>query len=104
MASNQLGLDIGPVYFLDPKSIPRLLKYDPGLKVILGIRAPVSYAFSQLNQIRAFGWEVSSAEDMVQGYDWPISEEEHLQINLRDQFISKRILELAHTFQDRLLL
>ena len=103
MASNQLGLDIGPVYFLDPRSIPRLLDYDPDLRVILGIRDPVSYAFSQLNQIRAFGWEVSSAEDMVRGYDWPISEEEHLLIDLRDQFISKRILELAHTFQDRIL-
>jgi hypothetical protein len=92
------------VYFLDPLAVDRILAYDPDMKVILGVRDPVGYAISQYNQIEAFGFEVPPVEEMVKGYTWQLAPKVSLRLDLRGQFLSRRIEELREKFGDNLLL
>ncbi|MDB4534162.1 sulfotransferase [Vicingaceae bacterium] len=104
MPANQVGADIGPVYFLDPLSIDRILEFEPNIKVLLGVREPVSYAISQYSNIQALGAAMPPLIEWVSNYKWDLSPKASIDVCLENSFISKRIEELRRIFNDNLLI
>ena len=104
MRDDNIGCDIGPIYFLDPRAIDRILEYDKDVKVILGVRDPVSFAVSLYNQMVSLGWKIPPMVDMMKEYEWKLSPKASLHIQLGQQYISKRIEELRSRFGRNLML
>ena len=104
MAPGQIGADINPMYFLDDLAIDRILAYDAGVKIVLGVREPVDFAISLYGNMRAHGLDVPPIEDMVCGYDWPLTPHTSLPFSLIAGFMQRRITELQQRFAGRLLI
>lgn len=100
----KLGADINPMYYLDPAAIDRLLAYDSGVKVILGVREPVDFAISLYGNMVAHGLKVPPIVDVVQDFDWPLTPDTRLRFSLTGGFMQRRIDELRARFGDRLML
>jgi hypothetical protein len=104
MGPRQIGADINPMYFLDALAVDRILAYDAGVKVVLGVREPVDFAISLYGNMRAHGLDVPPVEDMVRGYDWPVTPHTSLPFSLVAGFMQRRITELQQRFAGRLLI
>lgn len=52
--SPTLLVDISPLYFYDAEAIPRMLKFNPEIRVIVGVRNPVSLVVSQFGQFSSY--------------------------------------------------
>jgi hypothetical protein len=101
---DRIGADINPMYYLDPAAIDRLLAYDPGVKVILGVREPTDFAISLYGNMVAHGLKVPPILDVVQDFDWPLTPETSLRFSLAGGFMQRRIAELQARFGANLML
>ncbi len=102
--SQKLGADINPMYYLDEQAIPRILAYDPLVKVILGVREPVSFVVSLYGNMREHGHGKAPITEIVRRYVWPLTELADLEFSLADGFMQKRISEMVTAFGSRLFL
>ena len=104
MSPGQIGADIDPRYYIDNLSIDRILKYDAEVKIIFGVRHPVSFAKSLHGNIQTMGWNIGTASEMCEKYKWQIGDSENIEFSLTNGFLSKRIIQLQESFEDRLFL
>ena len=104
MPDDQIGVDIGPVYFLDPLAIDRIIEYDPSIKVVLGVREPVAFAVSLYTNVTSFGYKMPPITEWVTGFQWNLSPKANIDVCLENSFLSTRVDELRRLFNDNLLL
>ncbi len=100
MREEQVGVDITPIYSLDLRSIERIKKFNPDIKVILIVRKPSDWALSFYNQYLNNSWQTLPFEKfVVEGYQLP----SHL-FKLEEFFIIETISQYRETFEKNLLL
>lgn len=104
MPAGSIGDDINPMYYLDPDAIDRVLAYDPGVKVILGLRDPTDFAISLYGNMVAHGLTVPAIGQVVQDFDWPITPHASLRFSLGGGFLERRVRELQERFAGHLML
>lgn len=104
MGTEQIGADIDPLYYIDDLSIDRILKYDAEVKIIFGVRHPVSFAKSLHGNIQTMGWKIGTVLEMCEKYTWQVSDNTSIEFSLTNAFLSKKILQLKENFGDRLFL
>ncbi len=102
-ASEQIGADVNPLYYLDPLSLDRILSFDPNIKVILSVRNPIDFAISHHGNMEALGWNLPPVTEMVLGYDWQVSKTHSLPLKLAEGFMESRINEIREKFQENVL-
>lgn len=101
---NQIGADINPLYYIDTLALDRILDFDQNIKIILSVRDPVNYAISQHGNISAMGWEVPPVQEMVDGYEWQLSKDAAVTLQLTNGFMQRRIDEIRKKFGENALI
>lgn len=102
--TDEIAADINPMYFMDDRSLRRVLDYNPAVKVILGVREPVDFAISLYGNMLAHGHKPPAIGSAMRGFEWPLTPQHTLRVCLQDAFISRRIEELCEVFGERLLI
>ncbi|NVJ48320.1 MAG: sulfotransferase domain-containing protein [Cytophagia bacterium] len=101
MKGESLGIDVSPFYFLDQKSIQRILQEAPEAKIILSIRKPSEMVCAMYAQISTSSLAIPSIENFIESYHWNIGS--GLTICLREFPFYDRIKEYQKAFGDNLL-
>ena len=104
MPGKMLAADINPVYYLDSNAISRLIEFDSGVRVVLGVREPVDFAVSLYTNMVTQGYPVESITKVAKRYSWPLSPIASVEFSLADGFMQRRIEELRTAFGNNLLL
>ena len=103
MKPGQVGFDIGPKYFLDAAVVDRIKKFNPDIKVILGIRNPVEFALSWYAQYSTFNLQMPPFEEFIKSYSLKRLDKV-LQVHLDNDLIPRMIEEYRSAFGENLLM
>ena len=105
MRNQQVGVDISPAYFLHPDSISRIKKFNPNIKIILGIRLPSDWILSEYSQILSFEWKPPSFQVFIEKGAWiKIFGGKRIYVDFTNEFIIRTIEKYQEAFGDNLLL
>jgi hypothetical protein len=99
----QVGADVSPSYFLHRKAIDRMKRFNPQMRVVLGVRDPVEWALSLYNQLLTHAWRGPDLSDFIERFPYPFGGEAII-IELRDGFVTKMVENYRKAFGDNLLL
>lgn len=102
--SNELGLDISPVYFLDPASIQRIKQFNSNIKIILCIRTPSDWILSWYSQLLSHELHLPPFDSFIKNHWFKPSIGDKIQINLGQNYISHTINEYVKIFDDKVLI
>lgn len=103
MDRGQIGADISPYYFLHDKAIERIRAFDPGMRVILGVRDPAEFALSLYTQALSHTYGVPSFKEFLLNYTWRLGGGE-IPMSLTGDFVTRRIEEYRSVFGENLML
>ena len=70
MLEDQLGFDISPMYFLEPKAAERIKNFNPDVKVILMIREPVGWIFSLHQHMQKKSYKTLEFEKFLHSFSY----------------------------------
>lgn len=100
---DQIGLDIGPKYFLSDAAVERIAAYNPNCKVIVGVRDPIDFALSWYAQYSTFHFKMPPFEEFIEYYR--VSRRgKSIEVRIKDNLIPRMINKLSETFGENLLL
>ncbi len=104
MPQGQIGADVSPSYFLEPRAIDRIRRHAPDSRVILGVRKPSDWALSWFAQVRSHRWSGElDLEAFLTGYRVRIGRGEVRQ-DLRDGYVADMVSRYQEAFGDALLI
>lgn len=104
MSPAQIGADINPMYWLDPRADERIDDFDPDMRIVLGVREPVEFTRSLYGNMLAHGLAVPSIVEMARGFDWPVTPQAHLSFVLAGGYMRRRLAGLRARYGERLLI
>ncbi len=103
MASDQIGGDVSPGYFLQSQAIERIRAYDPNVKIILAVREPADWAVSLHGHVQTFDWRVPHFAEFIDGYAFKIAHTRS-QVRIAGGFVAGMIEKYRAAFGDDILL
>ncbi len=95
IGSGQVGLDISPPCFLEPRAPRWIRTHDPDAKVILVVRDPIEWALSYYVQFSTFNFAMPSFAEFLEGYDYRMKEG-----SLRVRFRGGAIVETIDAYRE----
>lgn len=98
----QVTFDISGMYFMDPQSIDRIIQFNPGAKVILGIRDPSHWIFSLYEQYTQ-NFQVPPFPQFLDGCTVQ-REGKAVPLRFDNQYVSRTIAQFRQAFGKNLLL
>lgn len=98
----QRCVDITPEYFFDPRAVERIYSFGPGVRVVLGVRDPASFAVS-LHHEYGKRYVVPPLEQYLDRYAYPRGTAS-IEFELRSGVIRSMLALYRETFGNRLLL
>lgn len=73
MPEDAVGFDISPSYIVDEESIDividRIKKFNPNIKIVMGVRNPVDFAVSNYHQIDKYWYWMPPFEDFIKKFE-----------------------------------
>jgi len=102
MNANEKGADISPFYFINDSAIKRIKKFNPNIKIILGVRLPSDFSLSTYNQLLSHTYNVPPFKEYLQGHTWYVGSKE-INLSFKDTYITRRIDEYKKTFGKNIL-
>jgi len=103
MKNEKAAADISTSYFLHDKAIERIKGFNPGAKVILGVRDPVDFSLSFYKMFLSHLYGVPPFQDFISHFDYHLGGEK-IPITLKDDFVTRRIEEYRKAFGENLLI
>ncbi len=100
---DQIGFDISPIYFMDPKVPQRIRDFNPRAKVVLMIRDPVEFVVSFYAQRLGSMYKPISFEEFLSGYSYT-KDGQTVRFVFDDGRMRETIERFRTTFGDNLLL
>jgi len=101
-AEGQICIDVTPEYFFSPEAVDRMRSFGDGLRVVIAIREPASFAVS-LHREYAKRYAVPPLETFINGFSYRRGSAE-IRFSLRSGVIRKMIECYRRAFGRRLLL
>ena len=99
---DQVSFDISGMYFLDSRVTERILKFNPGAKIILGVRDTIDWIFSLYEQYTQ-NFKVPPFREFLKGCSI-VREGKTININLTRNYVSSTIQQMMDSFGENMLL
>lgn len=103
MKLHQAGFDISPIYFMDEKSLGRIVKFNGDAKVILIIRTPIDWIFSLYKHAQAKSYKKIDFKRFLEGYIYK-KDSKRLLLQFKNSKIASTIEKYRKVLGSNLLL